>query len=101
MNTPLMLAKSRDLTGDDAIDQALLLVGIDVRAYAKWLRDREHSKSSNDIDTLITARLAARKAKNFAEADRIRKELEAMGIMLMDTKNKDTGEIETTWEVKR
>ena len=101
LNTPLMLAKSRDLTGDDAIDQALLLVGIDVRAYAKWLRDREHSKSSNDIDTLITARLAARKAKNFAEADRIRKELEAMGIMLMDTKNKDTGEIETTWEVKR
>jgi cysteinyl-tRNA synthetase len=64
------------------------------------------SASSGDLDEqkierLITARLAARNAKNFAEADRIRKELEAMGIMLMDAKNKDTGEIETTWEVKR
>ena len=32
---------------------------------------------------------------------RIRDELAVMGIMLMDSKNKDTGEIETTWEVKR
>jgi cysteinyl-tRNA synthetase len=52
------------------------------------------------VQTSIEARLAARKAKNFAEADRIRKELETMGIMLMDAKNKDTGEIETTWEVR-
>ncbi len=33
--------------------------------------------------------------------DRIRDELAAMGIQLKDTKNKDTGEIETTWEVRR
>jgi cysteinyl-tRNA synthetase len=53
------------------------------------------------IDSLIAARLAARKAKNFAESDRIRDELAAMGIALKDSKNKDTGEIETTWEVIR
>ena len=50
---------------------------------------------------MTAARLAARKAKDFKESDRIRDELAKMGIALKDTKNKDTGEIETTWEVMR
>ncbi len=49
----------------------------------------------------IGARLAARKEKNWAEADRIRDELAAMGIALKDAKNPATGEIETTWEIAR
>jgi cysteinyl-tRNA synthetase len=49
----------------------------------------------------IAARIAARKAKNWAEADRIRDELVAMGIVIMDAKNPKTGEIETTWEIAR
>ncbi len=53
------------------------------------------------VEALIAARLEARKAKNWAESDRIRDELAAMGIQLKDSKNKATGEIETTWEVKR
>jgi cysteinyl-tRNA synthetase len=36
------------------------------------------------IDALVTARVAARRAKDFAEADRIRKELAAEGIEIMD-----------------
>jgi cysteinyl-tRNA synthetase len=49
------------------------------------------------VDNLISARLAARKAKNWAEADRIRDELAAMGIALKDAKDPATGEIVTTW----
>ena len=38
-----------------------------------------------EIDALIEQRQAARKAKNWAEADRIRDELKAQGIILEDT----------------
>jgi cysteinyl-tRNA synthetase len=38
-----------------------------------------------EIEGLIAQRTAARKAKNFAEADRIRKELESKGVLLEDT----------------
>ncbi len=53
------------------------------------------------IETLVADRLASLEAKNWAEADRIRDELSAMGIQLKDGKDKDTGERVTTWEVKR
>jgi cysteinyl-tRNA synthetase len=54
-----------------------------------------------DVDALIAQRHAARKAKNFKEADRIRDELAAMGIELKDAKDPKTGELVTTWEVAR
>ena len=38
------------------------------------------------IDALVLARYEAKKAKNFAEADRIRDELKARGIEIIDTK---------------
>jgi cysteinyl-tRNA synthetase len=47
------------------------------------------------LNSLIEQRLAARKSRNFAEADRIRDELAAMGIVLKDTKDG------TTWEIAR
>ena len=47
------------------------------------------------IATAITARNAARAAKNFAESDRIRDELLSKGIILKD------GPSCTTWEPKR
>ena len=47
--------------------------------------------ADKDIQVKIEARLAARKAKNYAEADWIRKELEAVGVILED------GPKGTTW----
>jgi cysteinyl-tRNA synthetase len=101
LNTPLMLTKVHDLYGDNAIDQALLLIGIDVRSYASWLRGSEASVGTDEVEASIAARNAARKARDFKEADRIRDELSAMGIQLKDAKDPATGEIVTTWEVKR
>ncbi|MFD1746182.1 cysteine--tRNA ligase [Rhizobium helianthi] len=53
------------------------------------------------VDALVEMRLELLKAKNFAEADRIRDELASKGIQLKDGKDKDTGERVTTWEMKR
>jgi cysteinyl-tRNA synthetase len=47
--------------------------------------------SDSDIEAQIAARLAARKAKNWAEADRIRDALKAQGVVLED------GAGGTTW----
>ena len=52
------------------------------------------------IEALITARNAARKSKDFKEADRLRGEITAMGIQLKDAKDPKTGEVVTTWEAK-
>jgi cysteinyl-tRNA synthetase len=52
------------------------------------------------VDALVAMRLEMLKAKNFAEADRIRAELADKGIQLKDGKDAG-GERVTTWEVKR
>ena len=46
------------------------------------------SDSNLDIDALIEARNTARESKDWAEADRIRDELDAMGIVLEDNDGK-------------
>jgi cysteinyl-tRNA synthetase len=53
------------------------------------------------IDSIIQLRLEMLKAKNFAEADKIRDDLAAKGVQLKDGKDPATGERVTTWEVKR
>jgi cysteinyl-tRNA synthetase len=53
------------------------------------------------VDAVVQMRLEMLKAKNFAEADRIRDDLLAKGIQLKDGKDPATGERVTTWEVKR
>jgi len=59
------------------------------------------SVRGDEVDALVVARNAARQAKDFKEADRIRGELEAMGIVLKDAKDPKTGELKTEWEFAR
>ncbi|TWB55171.1 cysteinyl-tRNA synthetase [Rhizobium sp. ERR 922] len=54
-----------------------------------------------EIDAKVRQRLELLKAKNFAEADKLRDELAAGGIQLKDGKDAVTGERTTSWEIKR
>jgi cysteinyl-tRNA synthetase len=56
---------------------------------------RRKQVDATRIDALVEARTRARAAKNFAESDRIRNELAAMGVMVKDSKDG------TTWEIAR
>ena len=87
----------------DSVVNALDLLGFgEFRDFNVSALAREQvSIDVSKVEELKNARLAARKAKNWAEADRIRDELVAMGIALMDAKNPITGEIETTWKIAR
>lgn len=76
-------------------------IGPDGLVSLDAIEDVSGSTGQDPIEALINARNAARKAKNWAEADRIRDELAAMGISLKDSKDSETGEITTTWEIAR
>ena len=65
-------------------DQVLSL-GL-IEAAEKLRAAAPEQESDPEIDALVAARTEARKAKNWAEADRIRDELKARGIVIEDTK---------------
>ena len=89
----------------DALYNGLELLGLsNIAGFEARLVEFKKQKASGykeEVEKLIIARQAARQAKDWAEGDRIRDQLLEMGIQLKDAKNPETGEIETTWEVKR
>src|SRR5262245_44000368 len=93
LNTPQAIAELHALhrAGDfAALGSTLRALGI--RQQPKSRRALDESK----VVSLVDARNAARKARNFKEADRIRDELKAMGVELEDKKDGTT-----VWKVKR
>jgi cysteinyl-tRNA synthetase len=66
--------------------------------FAVWTQDSD-AIDAVMVDQLVAARLAARKAKDFKEGDRLRDQLVSMGIVLNDAKDVSTGEIVTTWSL--
>ena len=81
--------KTNDATKLAAIADFDRVLSLDLLEAAENLRKKqeEEAAASADpvIDGLVAARTAAKKAKNFAEADRIRDELKAMGVEIIDT----------------
>ena len=112
LNTPLAIAALHALRSEaakgtrpaaaclKASARLLGLLQLDAAAWKTW-RPAALAIDETKVETLIAARNAARKAKNFKEADRIRDELAGIGVQLKDSKDPATGEIKTTWEVKR
>jgi cysteinyl-tRNA synthetase len=107
-NDPCLLALLDDLNSPKAMTELFALAGTNADplglagglALLGFSRDsssivRKLAVSEERIASAIDARNAARKAKNFTEADRIRDELAAMGVVLKDSKDG------TTWEIAR
>ena len=85
------LVKEINLNVNDGV-QSKALVEYAIKVFDELMNvlgllyNRNAEKSLDDeIEALIQARNDARKAKNWAEADRIRDELKAQGIVLEDT----------------
>ncbi|NEP37896.1 MAG: cysteine--tRNA ligase [Okeania sp. SIO2H7] len=60
------------------------VLGLEATPEEEETSTESNGLSDGEIESLIEQRQAARKAKNFAEADRIRNELQAQGINLID-----------------
>jgi cysteinyl-tRNA synthetase len=105
LNTPQMMASLHGLRSSAAGNErdrgefaaSLRLLGFLSESAAAW-KDRKQQASGIDakqIDGLISERTAARARKDFAESDRIRDQLAAMGVVIKDSKQG------TTWELAR
>ncbi len=110
LNTPKAIAALHELRaqaagGAKAAARCLLtsaqFMGLMQASHSDWQawRPKSFKVDESAVEALIGARLAARKEKNWAESDRIRDELAAMGVQLKDGKDPETGEAVTTWEV--
>ena len=93
-------AKANDATKLAILASYDTVLGLDLLKKAAELRVRAAASQSSQsggytitgegdpaIDALVLARYEAKKAKNFAEADRIREELKAQGIEIVDSKD--------------
>ena len=89
------LAQGGDTLALDELAASLRFVGLLRGTAEQWRMRKQQAKGIDpaEVESLIAARAKARKARNFAEADRIRDQLATRGVALKDSKDG------TTWEV--
>lgn len=80
LNTPLALSRLSAVRDPSELRASAALLGLLGESSASWFQ----GEGDERIDALVAARAAAKKERNFAEADRIRAELSAEGILLED-----------------
>ena len=97
----VLKAKTNDATKLAILDSFDQVLSLDLLAKAAELREKAAAQTASSaqggytvtgegdpaIDALVMQRYEAKKSKNFAEADRIRDELKAQGIEIVDTKD--------------
>ena len=85
----VLKAKTTDATKLALIADFDKVLCLNLLSAAENLRkkqaEEEAANADPEIDALVAARTEAKKAKNWAEADRIRDELKARGIEIIDT----------------
>jgi cysteinyl-tRNA synthetase len=101
LNTPKMIAELHALDGRGAHGELLSnlhALGFLSHSVKNWLALRRSNIQIEGarVEALIAARKAARAERNWAESDRIRDELAAVGVVLKDNKDGTT-----TWEAAR
>ena len=98
----VLKAKTGDATKLAVLDSFDSVLGLSLLEKAAVMREKDAAaraaaqsaggytitgEGDPAVDALVLARYEAKKAKNFAEADRIRDELKAQGIEIVDTKD--------------
>ena len=85
----VLKAKCNDATKLAALQDFDRVLSLNLIPAANALRQKqteeEQANADPEIDALVAARTAAKREKNFAEADRIRDQLKAMGVEIIDT----------------
>ena len=85
----VLKAKTTDATKLAALADFDQVLSLNLLQAAESLREKqaaeEAASADPEIDALVAARTQAKKDKNYAEADRIRDELKARGIEIIDT----------------
>ena len=85
----VLKAKTNDATKLAALADFDLVLSLNLIAAAKKMQKQQEEEAAAsadpEIDALVLARTEAKKAKNYGEADRIRDELKARGIEIIDT----------------
>ena len=97
LNTPQAIAEMHRLAdaafaGDAAAGAGLraagAMLGVLQKTPDEWFERRD--EASAEIEALVAARLAARQARNWPEADRLKQQLLALGVTLEDRKDGGT-----------